>query len=148
MENNLTDHLKNLPAILRDKDLIEFGFFTSTSACSRARRNKISPPFIKLHNKSIAYLKADVLTWAKRHYYTNTKTDLPKINDLIPAKEDSFLSITDEFPPVTEYHAVCPHTLKEGYENNHMLTKDCYKENAPDDCRYCGTLINFEKGDN
>jgi hypothetical protein len=54
--------MEEMPAFLTSKDLVALGVFKTKDCSYHARRNKCSPPYIKLNHK-ILYPKQGLIEW-------------------------------------------------------------------------------------
>lgn len=70
LEQFLKNAEKNLSDVVSDRDLIQAfpKIFPRPHSLIRLRILKISPPYLKLSNGRVVYLKADVLAWLRGNY--------------------------------------------------------------------------------
>ncbi len=73
VDDFVADIAAKLPERVRDEHLIDAGLFTSNSAISKARSRGATPPYFRVTNKQLFYLKSDVLAWLRSRYTTTSK---------------------------------------------------------------------------
>lgn len=77
MQDNFNKYLDKLeqilPELLTPEDLVKTKIFRSQNSLSKARQHGSSPPYIKLPNRKILYLKNDILAWIRELYHENKK---------------------------------------------------------------------------
>jgi hypothetical protein len=72
MQDNFNTYLdrleQTLPELLTSEDLVKTKIFRSQNSLAQARRHGFSPPYIKLPNRKVLYLKADIIKWFSKLY--------------------------------------------------------------------------------